>query len=1438
MRQKALVLVLVASIICGFTGVYWYNRSQSVLSGFEVTLADELTKALGSDVSIGKMELASYNKILLRNVTIRDRSGGLIAVDDKITVAFSPLALLREVSAASAVQELTLEKPQLYLTRKIDGKWNVSDLLANQSGESSFGGKITLEDGAVEVKTPEGRWLINAISGSADFGHRPAIAVDFAALYSGSPVKLTGRINQQEISFLEARASGFALEDFQSLLPSTQKVKLLGGKVANLEIAIRSDHNGLTYSGEAKLDGVAAEIDGMSVREAKGLIGFSDKDIQFFGMDAKIFGQSLRVGGKIITATTEPVLDLTISAEKFDSAAVYKDSPVAGALSFDAAVTGTVSQPAASGEVRLDQGRINGYSVNNAVAKFNYYDNILTINQYDATMFGGHIAAAGNIIARTKQFNCSIRGRGLQMAALPGLPTGLSGCGDVDLTVQGAESITAANISGNFKIGAGTALGISFRSFAGCFSKNGDQIKVDYLTAGFATGSLTAGGTIENGRLNLTVFGQGVPLNNLMASQQQFLAGAAECEGVITGTEDDPLLTVRVKAYNGQAYYQPFSLAQGYLTVNKRMVTLTDVEAVNGATTHRISGTIGLTGPHNLDITIVTRKARAENLVRLIMPGEKITGNVDNDIIISGPAANFVADGKVTLTEGSFRGQLISKVAGSYHHQGGTTELNDFIIESANAEIRLGGKIDAKGRLDIDVEAKDIDMAALNYNYPYPVAGRAKFTGKLTGTSALPVFNGEIAADVLKLNNQELQNITGKISVNGPEISIPEFSFAQNGGKFSFAGGINTRSGSLNGNVNAESGDVASLLAMLNVSAKAVEGRLDGHVIVAGTLDNPYIGVTGTLTKGKIKNYPLDNIVVDVVLQNNVVTINKFQGNQGAGILVAQGTANLHGALNLEIGGRNIDAGLLTAWFDSSVETKGQINFAAQVSGTVQNPSAAVSLEIKQGSVANATFDSLYGLFVIDDNSITVNQLMLIKGPYRASAYGKVPLAALSKQGRDKATVADQMDLKVRLDKANLSILPLLTKEVSWAAGETTGAVTVAGTLAQPLLYGKFTVQNGTVKLASLGDPIQKVGVDIQFEGDKIDIKTCEGSMGAGTYRLTGNAALHGLALENYNILLVLDKLGVNNKYFKGPLTGTLVLASDGGKQTLSGKVVLENVTADIPTIPEFAPSDMDMGLDVEIVAGDKVRLYNPYMYDLKIDGRMKIAGNTRRPDVSGKFGVVRGTVSYLRTQFKVESGSAEFTQFRSFMPIIHLKAETNLESTKVYLAADGPPNAMEFHLTSMPTMNQQELLLLLTMRSNYLAKNTSSTGLQNNNLGRDEALGLLNAGLTMGFLTETESMFRDSLGLTDFRLVRGTLPTDIDFIIPSQDINVNDQGNYSLAISKYVNDRLLLSYTQGVNHQGHSISFRYDLSRRLSVTGLQDEQNKVRFGVETRFNF
>jgi len=1438
MKERVIAVLLVCMLIVA-GGAYWLSRSQEVMTGVQNALSLELANALGSLVTVGDIEITSYNTVAIHDVAIYDKQSAMLAASEKVIVSYSPWSFLTGWNVIKSISELKVEKPTLWLTQRENGQWNIEDIvIKDNTSQPSLTSKVKLVDGKAIVNAYHTQWMVEEINGNLDFINNPSVKLELQGMYKGGALKAQGSINRQGRSTVTLNAKQLLLADLQALVPSEGAIKLVGGSGENIEATIACDKGNVEWAGEARLVKADVDLDDIPMRQIDGGIAFTNKKLYVFAA-AKIFEQSIEVRGSVVTDASEPILKLTVSSAEFDPSATGYNIPVKGKLAFKADIAGITSNPTIIGDVAMKTGELAGYQANNVQAKMDIVDKNITIHECKADMFGGQVAATGQVQPEIGSYDLDVKAQHIDVKNFADMVPDLSGYADGAVAVKGTGDLAGAEIQGTVAMGQGEFSGIPFTSLTSGFYYHGGNTTVDYLNIGLEQqGMVTARGTIEQQAIALRIYGQGIPLQLFSSAMGGTVKGVGQFNGEIRGTLSAPTMSADFMAVNGEILSQPFTQVAGSMQINPQQVTLQGVEMVNGVTKHNIQGTIALSGQKALNMTISTQRARAETLAALLVPGEKLTGNVDNEMIITGSLENPNVTGRITLTDGSFRGQLLAKAAGSYKREQGITTINDVVIQSLNTQIHLSGVISPNNDLNFDVVAQDIDLEKLIMNNSaYAASGKANFKGKLTGTPTVPIFKGELSADKLRFNQQEITNVTGTIAVAGNEIEIPTISFLQGKGKIDFSGGFNSDTSEMYGVLDVQNGELQPLLAISKLENKDILGVLNGQVKISGTLDNPTIHLTGNLN-GSIKKYPVESMTVDAELANNIISIYDFSVKQGTGVVLARGRANLNtnGPLELEVGGRDIDAGLVAAFFNTSITPTGKLNFAAQVSGVSNNPHTALSLELINGGIGDTTFDSLYGLLILDNDVIHVNQILLKKGPYQASAYGVIPVAALSSEGRQQANSSEEMNLNVKLDQANLSILPSLTKAVTAAEGATQGEITITGTLDKPILKGNITVSNGILKLAALKDPIQKVGVDIAFEGDTMNIKQFEGHMGAGSYRATGTAKLKGIGLTDYNISLLLDKPMIHSKYFTGTVDGKLMLTQGPERPKLAGNLLFENDTIDIPAIPDMQPSNMNLDLDVDFRIGKKVRFYNPYLYDILAAGRVKLGGSTMEPNVSGNIGAIRGTVSYLRTQFKVEEASIDFRQFASSVePIIKLKAQTSLQQTVVNLNINGPIGEMEFKLTSEPAMSQQEILSLLTLRSRYFDKQNNG----NSGLGREELVGALDAGLQMRFISDVEGNLRNALGLDEFSFVRDTSSTIVKktYNNKSENSTIN-QEVYNLVMSKYVTDKLQVSYTMGVDHDKSELSFRYGLGRRIALTGSIDEENETWLGAEARFRF
>ena len=1378
MRRKIFWAALPLVAVLALFSFWWGIQGQTLMTQVKDVVTSELTRSFGTKVSVGVAELTAWNVVTLKNSKIYDRQGRELANIPEAAVEVDPIRLLWTRNMVESIARILIAGPEVSLYREETGKWNIDDLLSRDLPESqAFRGKLTLTDGQVFLHEGKRIWQISPVAGSLDFALSPSVQFRLNLRGQDQRARTFGTFDSKGYGVITLQGQKQDLESWQGLFPQDWPLADLKGKIKSFNVTLKKDRDGLKFAGEIEPSGVSGQLAEILWSDVYGLITFSEQEVQLYHVSGKINGQELAASGKILRPMGEPELQIQLKAAGIDPAALGKGVPVNGRIGIEANLTGTWKSLQAAGKLSLEQGSVLGWS----------------LDEFSMRFFGRRTGDGWTL--RTQDGQGSFSGEALR---------------NLDFSLSQAPG----------------------------------QLDLQALTARLGVGSLAASGKIGPIALDLRVLAASLPMGLLsQVSPELQASGRMDFTGLLSGTPTNPQLAGDFMALEGRLLQQPFTRAAGHLAFQGGMLALDKVEVRNGKGLHEINGRVAFAGNRAIDMRIKTQGARAEDLVAWLAPGEPLTGNVENEVALGGTLDALEAEGKLTLWEGSYRGYLLSKVSGDYKHSGGVLSIRELLVDSFNVKATLSGTVDQKQQLNFTLTAPEVETAYIQLKYPYPVHGKMSLNGTLTGTTQRPEFSGELLSRTLQLNGQDLFDIGGQILLHRDEVQVSELHFLLGKGQVRASGGYREKNEEVYGGLSVDNAEVSGLLAILNTPLKGVSGRLDGQVALTGTTSLPAIQVFGTLKAGRIKGYALDSIELDVSMRNNVIAVNELRARQGAGFIIAKGTADLKGPLAMEIGGHDMDAGLFAAWLDSSADIQGKLNFLAQIGGTAAKPQASLSFDIHDGGVTNATFDELDGLFVLKDDIIQINQLYITKGEHRASAYGTLPLKALvKKQNRDQASAADVMDLKIRLDQANLSILPLLSPEVQSASGATQGEISIGGTLAHPVFGGGITVVDGTLKLKSLADPLEKLGIDIQFEDDKMNVNQVAGSMGGGTFLLKGTASLNGeQGLAAYEAKLDLNRLGIRHKYFKGPLNGTISLARQNGKPSITGKLVFDNMTLNIPGIPDAPQSEMDVAMDVDLVLEKNVRAYSPSLYDIWLGGGLHLGGTIKNPRITGKINLVRGSVDYIGTRFRIQEGTIDFPRPRSIDAQVHLEAYTNLSMTKVMLNIDGPASQMNLRLSSIPALSPQEIRTVLAMRPRS-GDAMAMGGMSPDAIAREETRALLTTGLRMQMLGEFENTFRNAFGLDDFRLVSSTRSSSQEPVAFGSAVAAGRAASlqevYNLEFSKYLGDRVEVSYSLGLSRNEYLATFRYDVTQKISLNASIDEKNNKRMGLEYRIRF
>ena len=363
-------------------------------------------------------------------------------------------------------------------------------------------------------------------------------------------------------------------------------------------------------------------------------------------------------------------------------------------------------------------------------------------------------------------------------------------------------------------------------------------------------------------------------------------------------------------------------------------------------------------------------------------------------------------------------------------------------------------------------------------------------------------------------------------------------------------------------------------------------------------------------------------------------------------------------------------------------------------------------------------------------------------------------------------------------------------------------------------------------------------------------MKAISAKLGKGTFKCSGTYALRSNEREAYKLNLVADNAEIASDIFTGRINGELTVtpqryivrpdpnvAQPPGKgprfdyrPLLQGTVRFDDVLVNMPTIPEFGDGESNIGLDVQVTLGPKIHLYNKYLYDLWLAGGLHIQGSTLYTNIGGTVSANRGTISYLRTQFKVRTASAAWPIPGSVLPTVNLEATAKFQRYDIGMHISGPLEEMDLQLNSSPPLTKDQIVRMLTLQR----ESTGSEGVDS-----DDLQNLMTAGLEMAVFGDVEQIFKEALGLDEFRVYSGKLRSGIEMDTRrSRDFTADERNQYNVLFSKYLTDNFMVGYTTSMDNEHHSVFGQYEISRHLNINYSLNENNENWYGVEYRVTF
>ena len=405
---------------------------------------------------------------------------------------------------------------------------------------------------------------------------------------------------------------------------------------------------------------------------------------------------------------------------------------------------------------------------------------------------------------------------------------------------------------------------------------------------------------------------------------------------------------------------------------------------------------------------------------------------------------------------------------------------------------------------------------------------------------------------------------------------------------------------------------------------------------------------------------------------------------------------------------------------------------------------------------------------------------------------------------------------------------------------------------------GWIQIENGFFSLGRFPDFIN-IRSFIKAEGGRIHISRFESSAGGGSVSAKDAVLSYSFSdPPSVNIPLKFSHINLNfPEGFRTEGSGSINISGDRPPYLLSGSYLIHsgNITKNFSrpkagikhNLPAFEKKSRKkpslFGLNIKVKAENPVSINNDLIHS-SLEGNVDIQGPLKSPLLSGGFRLSKKRESHFITfrgqEFSITSGRAIFRKSPPDNPILDIKAQTLFESramgafandqdeTEEYwisLAISGPANALDFSLSSLPSINEKEIISLLALGagSRYFDANLGENV-------TDYSYQLLGSFLLQSKLNRE---FKNTLGL------------NLDL---APHINENNEPVTKIILKKSWFDRLKTSVSRTLEEfPASDARLRYVLKKNISLTGFWEhaeqkqesaQNEKMGFDFEFKLDF
>jgi hypothetical protein len=434
-------------------------------------------------------------------------------------------------------------------------------------------------------------------------------------------------------------------------------------------------------------------------------------------------------------------------------------------------------------------------------------------------------------------------------------------------------------------------------------------------------------------------------------------------------------------------------------------------------------------------------------------------------------------------------------------------------------------------------------------------------------------------------------------------------------------------------------------------------------------------------------------------------------------------------------------------------------------------------------------------------------------------------------------TVFKEWDLFVN-GEADLNLIKFFTREIASGKGKAYLDLRISDRWEQPQVRGALTLQNGTVRTATLSQTIHLSAVEVLFNERQLVLETFEGEMGRGRFSGAGKADLTGFGIGSFSFLLTLEGARVHLlPDLSATVEGELLFQRNGKSQTLQGELALKKASyekrIDVKSLVVNSGKTRDASFEAETpVIGRttlNVHLYgkeeiwiNNNVAKIPLDIDLFVKGTFDQPLLIGRIDLPEGHVYFRKNDFEILSGSLEFLNSDKIDPTFDIKAKTEVRNFSnnidyaIDLSLTGTLSQFTLTLISFPSLPEADILSLLALgKTNAEIAQTQKGG------GGNEA---------------TSFVVSELLELEPVQKLTGIDRIQVD---PYTDGTKSSSGTRLTAEKSLLEGRLLVIYSTTLDPSEEDlIRMVYEVNKNVSLVGKRDDKGQIGGDLRFRFEF